>query len=97
MTTIINSPKTSSSQCPLCGATGLFSHKGRDLLYDKTELYTYMKCTKCNAEYQYPMPDSKKISNFYPDVYYEETSKKQNSIIKLSVLKYKYNYSVSFR
>ena len=94
MTTIINNPKTSSSQCPLCGATGLFSHKGRDLLYDKIEQYTYMKCTRCSAEYQHPMPDSETINTFYPDVYYEEiTRKKKYSLVKQSVLKYKYNYT----
>jgi SAM-dependent methyltransferase len=82
------------SPCPLCGATGLFSHQGRDLLYDKNELYTYMKCTRCNAEYQNPMPDSETINTFYPDVYYEEIVRgKKHSLIKQSVLKYKYNYS----
>ncbi len=94
MTTTTNNQKINSSQCPLCGATGLFSHKGRDLMYDKTELYTYMKCTRCNAEYQHPMPDSKTINTFYPDVYYKETTRqKKDSIIKQSILKYKYNYT----
>ncbi|MCK5096929.1 MAG: class I SAM-dependent methyltransferase, partial [Desulfobacteraceae bacterium] len=83
-----------TSTCPICGATGLFSHKGRDILYDKKELYTYMKCTRCSAEYQHPMPDLETISTFYPDVYYEEiTRTKKYSLIKQSVLKYKYNYS----
>ena len=88
------SKTNASSKCPLCGSTGLFSHKGRDLLYDKNEFYTYMQCTKCNAEYQHPMPASETISKFYPDVYYQEiTSPKKHSKIKLSVLKNRYNYN----
>ena len=90
----MNTIKTDLSICPLCGATGLFSHKGRDLLYDKNKLYTYMKCNKCSAEYQHPMPDSETISKFYPDTYYQEITKpKKHSLIKKSVLKTKYNYS----
>jgi SAM-dependent methyltransferase len=88
--------KTIDSQsdiCPLCKSIGTFSHQGRDLLYDKKELYTYMKCTQCGAVYQHPMPDSKTISSFYPDVYYEEINKKKYSMVKQSVLRYKYNYS----
>ncbi|MFO7885366.1 MAG: class I SAM-dependent methyltransferase [Desulfobacteraceae bacterium] len=86
-------PKIHPSICPVCGATGLFSHQGRDLLYDKNELYTYMKCTKCHAEYQHPMPDYKQISSFYPDIYYQKTKTKKHSNIKKGVLNYKYNYS----
>ncbi|MCD4742603.1 MAG: class I SAM-dependent methyltransferase, partial [Desulfobacteraceae bacterium] len=86
--------KAKVGTCPLCGSKGSFSHKGRDILYDKKELYTYMKCTRCSAEYQHPMPDSETINTFYPDVYYEEiTRKKKYSLVKQSVLKYKYNYS----
>ena len=86
--------KAKTSTCPLCGAKGPFSHQGRDLLYDKKELYTYMQCTRCSAEYQHPMPDSETINRFYPDVYYEEITKpKKYSKIKQSVLRAKYNYS----
>ncbi len=97
----MNTMKTENSQsetdlstCPLCDAKGIFSHQGRDILYNKKEIYTYMKCTRCDAEYQHPMPDLETINTFYPDVYYEEvTRKKKHSLIKKSVLKYKYNYS----
>ncbi len=83
-----------TSRCPLCASTGLLSHQGRDLLYDKKELYSYMKCTDCSAEYQYPMPDSDTINSFYPDVYYENTPPlKKHSAIKRAVLKYKYRYT----
>ncbi len=90
----MNTIKTDLSICPLCGATGLFSHKGRDLLYDKNELYSYDECTRCFAIYLHPMPDSETISKFYPDAYYQEITKpKKHSLIKKSVLKTKYNYS----
>ncbi|MCK5543246.1 MAG: class I SAM-dependent methyltransferase [Desulfobacterales bacterium] len=90
----MNKIKTNLSICPLCSATGLFSHQGRDLLYDKNELYSYDECTRCFAIYHRPMPDSKTISEFYPDAYYQEiTKQKKHSLIKQSVLKTRYNYS----
>jgi SAM-dependent methyltransferase/tRNA A-37 threonylcarbamoyl transferase component Bud32 len=86
--------KTKISTCPICSAKGAFAHQGRDLLYNKKKLYIYMKCTRCSAEYQHPMPDSETINTFYPDVYYEEITKlKEYSSIKQGVLKTKYNYS----
>ena len=84
------------SKCPLCNSIGLFSFKGRDLLYDKPKIYTYMQCSKCAAVYQEPMPTIEEIYGYYPDnydVYTKIPPLKHFGFSKLGVLKYKYNYT----
>ncbi len=83
------------SGCPLCNSSGRFSYRGRDLLFDSTEMYQYMKCSRCAAVYQDPMPTSGEISGFYPEdyaVYRKIGHIKHHSSMKLAVLRYKYGY-----
>ena len=87
---------SSESKCPLCNSIGLFSFKGRDLLYNKPEIYKYMLCSSCAAEYQEPMPTFDEIVRYYPDdygVYTKIPPLKHFSFSKLGVLHYKYNYT----
>jgi len=91
-------PKTdrSESKCPLCNSIGLFAFKGRDLLYNKHEIYRYMQCSRCAAVFQEPMPTFDKIVSYYPDDYDVYTAippLKHFSFSKLGVLHYKYNYT----
>jgi len=85
----------SGSGCPLCNSPGKFSYRGRDLLFDRAEKYQYMKCSQCAAVYQDPMPTTGEISGFYPEDYsvYRKIDRiKNNSSMKLAVLRYKYGY-----
>jgi len=85
----------SETQCPLCNSPGKFCFLGRDLLYNKTEKYRYMRCSHCEAVYQDPMPNADEISQFYPDDYgpYEQLESVKNpSHLKLSVLNTRYGY-----
>ena len=87
---------SSESKCPLCNSIGLFSFKGRDLLYNKSEIYRYMQCNRCAAIYQQPMPTFDEIVRYYPDdydVYTNIPPFKHYSDTKLGVLRYKYNYT----
>ncbi|MCK5268981.1 MAG: class I SAM-dependent methyltransferase, partial [Spirochaetes bacterium] len=84
------------SKCPLCNSIGLFSFKGRDLLYNKPDIYRYMQCSRCSAVYQEPMPTFDEIVKYYPDDYDVYTAippLKHFSFSKLGVLHYKYNYT----
>jgi SAM-dependent methyltransferase len=86
----------SESKCPLCNSIGLFTFKGRDLLYNKPEIYRYMQCSRCAAVFQEPMPTFDEIVSFYPDdydVYTAIPSLKRFSFSKLGVLHHKYNYT----
>ena len=88
---------SSKSKCPLCNSIGLFSFKGRDLLYNKPETYRYMQCNRCSAVYQEPMPTLDEIVRYYPDDYDVYTAIppfKHYSNTKLGVLRYKYNYDL---
>ncbi len=90
--------KTSNleSKCPLCNSIGFFSFKGRDLLFNKPEIYRYMQCNHCSAVYQEPMPTFDKIASYYPydyDIYTEIPPFKHYSNTKLGVLRYKYNFA----
>ena len=83
------------SGCPLCNSPGEFSYRGRDLLFNRTEMYQYMQCSQCAAVYQDPMPTPGEISGFYPEdysVYRKIGSIKHHSSMKLAVLRYKYGY-----
>ena len=83
------------SGCPLCNSPGKFSYRGRDLLFDGTEMYQYKECRKCAAVYQDPMPTAGEIRGFYPEGYsvYRKTGHiKHHSSMKLAVLHYKYGY-----
>jgi len=83
------------SRCPLCNSPGEFSYQGRDLLFDRTEMYQYMECCHCSAVYQDPMPMPVEINGFYPEDYsvYRKTGHvKHHSSMKLAVLCYKYGY-----
>lgn len=83
------------SGCPLCNSPGKFSYGGRDLLFDRTEKYQYMKCSRCAAVYQDPMPTPGEISEFYPEdysVYRKIGHIRHHSSMKLAVLRYKYGY-----
>ncbi len=81
------------SKCPLCNSEGVFSHEGKDLLHGTQGSHTYMKCMNCEAVYHHPMPDSKTIGSYYPNVYYQEiNNRRKHSKLKKGVLKYKYNY-----
>ena len=87
---------SSESKCPLCNSIGLFSFKGRDLLYNKPEIYRYMQCSRCAAVYQEPMPTFDEIVRYYPDdydVYTNIPHFKRHRNTKLGVLRYKYNYT----
>jgi len=87
---------SSESKCPLCNSIGLFSFKGRDLLYNKPDIYRYMQCEHCAAVYQEPMPTFDEIVRYYPDdydVYTKIPPLKHFSFSKLGVLHYKYNYT----
>ena len=91
-TTLLNQKST----CPLCNSIGLFSFKGRDLLYNKPEIYRYMQCNRCAAVYQEPMPTFDEIVRYYPDnygIYIAIPPLKHFSFSKLGVLHYKYNYT----
>ncbi|MDY6793025.1 MAG: class I SAM-dependent methyltransferase, partial [Thermodesulfobacteriota bacterium] len=84
------------SKCPLCKSIGFFSFQGRDLLYNKPEIYKYMECSRCAAVYQEPMPSLDEIVRYYPDdydVYTNIPPLKPFSWSKRGVLRYKYNYS----
>jgi len=83
------------SGCPLCNSPGEFSYRGRDLLFDRTEMYQYMQCSQCAAVYQDPMPTPGEISGFYPEdysVYRKIRHPKHYSSTKLAVLHSKYGY-----
>ena len=82
--------------CPLCSSPGNFSFQSRDLLYNKTKTYQYMRCKHCGAVYQEPMPSLAEIASFYPDDYpqYRQLGElKWPGYARLSVLRYKYGYS----
>ncbi|MCP4367207.1 MAG: methyltransferase domain-containing protein [Deltaproteobacteria bacterium] len=95
---IINTPKADriDSKCPLCNSKGIFSFKGRDFLFDKTETYQYMQCNHCAAVYQEPMPSYDQIVKYYPQnygVYTKIPPLKRFSFSRLGVLNYQYNYT----
>jgi len=98
-TNYINSKQKASnleSKCPLCNSIGIFSFTGRDLLFNKPEIYRYMQCNRCSAVYQEPMPTFDEIVSYYPDdydIYTEIPPFKHYSNTKLGVLRYKYNFA----
>lgn len=90
-----SSAPDSTSRCPLCSSPGAFSYQGMDLLFHKTQTYTYMECNHCRAVYQDPMPTPGEIAGFYPDDYslYEKTSHtKRHGHAELAVLRHRFNY-----
>lgn len=64
-------PLRAVDPCPLCGASGAWLYRGRDLLLDQ-ETHThhdYARCGTCLADYQTPMPEPAALGAFYPREY----------------------------
>ena len=86
----------SEYKCPLCSFSGKFSFSGRDLLHNKSKIYRYMQCGRCDAVYQDPIPTVEQINSFYPEDYkpHEQLGKpRQASQLKRAVLNHKYGYT----
>lgn len=75
--------KYKSSNCPLCGQQANYDFTGQDFMFDRSKLYRYSKCTRCEISFQDPMPNLKTINSFYPDTYENYNDAKT---IKLSYL-----------
>ncbi len=85
-----------SIPCPVCNHATHYSFSGRDLMFNHYERFDYNQCTNCDLVFQFPLPSSERISEFYPDDYgvYEEQSRlKKIGKLRIASLKRKFGYT----
>jgi len=90
------SAQQGASSCPLCGGTGHFAYRGRDLLLDRPQQYVYHACADCRAVYLHPLPDAATIAGFYPErysVYKPDDKPKQPGPLERAVLRERFGYA----
>ena len=62
--------KISLIKCPICKSPANFWVRSPDFHYFNDGVFDVYKCTNCGHMFQFPFPDEKRLSSYYPDNYY---------------------------